>query len=122
MTDLKVTPLPYIQDEMENTNMMTLDRKPSRSVPAMVIGSVAGIVASTAAGYFLKAHKPVMDSKVKKVVLDVGLGLIGGTIGTIVSNDISEQVDEAIDTIDAFREEVNARKAAARARKEVEIV
>ena len=93
----------------------------TRSVPAMVIGSVAGMLATAATGYFLKGHKPVMDSKVQKVILDVGLGLVAGTVGTFVSNDISEQVDEGIDTIEAFRQEIQARKEAARKSKSVEV-
>lgn len=106
---------------MEKEEMDLLEAKPKGTITGMVVGSVAGILASTAAQWILKSHAPVMDTQVKGLVMKLGVGLMAGTVGSVVSKDVSEQVDESIDMVEAFRKEVAERREKARRSKEIEI-
>lgn len=102
-----------IQDKVENNQVDFVELKSSkpRSVPAIVISGICGVVASTAAGWFLSAYAPKMDTQTKTMIMKAGVGLVSGSIGTFVASDISNQVDETVGMIGQFREEVEAMKA-----------
>lgn len=106
---------------MEKEEMDVLAVKTKNTIPGMLIGSVAGILASTAAQWILKSHAPVMDTQVKGLVMKLGVGLMAGTVGSVVSKDVAEQVDDTIDTVEKFRREVAERKEKVRRNKEIEI-
>ena len=84
------------------------------STAAKLIGGIAGVLASTAMGYFLKGNAPVFDSKLKNAVTQVGLGLVGSAVGSFVSKDVTETVDDTLDVVEEFRREVASRKAGER--------
>ena len=99
------------EDKEDANGCFTELKQGGSSTVAMFVGGLAGVMSSMAMGYLLKANAPVFDSKLKNVMTGVGLGLVGSAVGSFVSKDVTETVDDMIDIVEQFRMEVAARKA-----------
>lgn len=88
-----------------------VDCKPAHTRVGLIAGSVAGILASTAVGWFINDKVPVMDTKFKQYVMKAGMGLVSGAVGSFVADDVTKNVDETVDAISQFRHELESRKA-----------
>ena len=106
--------------ELKSFDMNEVKGK-SRS-SSILIGTIGGMIVSSGLAMFLKGNMPVLDSPYKTGIMRASIGLVSGTLGSMVGNEMTSTIDDYVDVVDMFRTEVKARKNDCKKPKEVEIV
>lgn len=102
-----------IEQTVENTNPIASEEtKPVKAwdIIKMLAGAVSGVCASKVTGDILRTYAPIPGSKLTAAAYFIGIGTIGGAVGSAVSKYVEADLsgfDVAADIIQDYRKELN---------------